>query len=231
MWPGSTVGALVVVNAVGDVFTLDGRPLTGGSPIPPLVPATPSPPLEQTVLICVATDALCSRTDLMHVAVRAHDALGACLRPAHTRHDGDIAFAVSCGDGTADPDAARRGRIHRRRSCDRACGHACNVDRRCRIGIGGDMTIGSRRPCERTGSTRAGGAYVCAVRTRRRQDPGGVRCRGSADADLMIVGEAPGRHEDEQGSSFRRPVGSSSSSQLLGEIGLAPIRRSTSPTS
>ena len=35
------VGALAVVNAVGDVFTLEGDPLTGG----PLVPAgSPVPP-------------------------------------------------------------------------------------------------------------------------------------------------------------------------------------------
>jgi L-aminopeptidase/D-esterase-like protein len=101
---GVTVGALAVVNAVGDVFTLAGDPLTGGSPIPPLSPVRPSLPLEQTVLICIATDAQCRRTELLHVGVRAHDALGACLRPAHTRHDGDIAFAVSCGDKQADPD-------------------------------------------------------------------------------------------------------------------------------
>jgi len=29
----------------------------------------------------------------------------ACLRPAHTRYDGDVAFAVSCGGRTADLDA------------------------------------------------------------------------------------------------------------------------------
>jgi L-aminopeptidase/D-esterase-like protein len=27
-----------------------------------------------------------------------------CVRPAHTRFDGDIAFAVSCGDRTAGVD-------------------------------------------------------------------------------------------------------------------------------
>jgi L-aminopeptidase/D-esterase-like protein len=102
---GTIVGALAVVNAVGDVFTLEGRPLTGGPHVPSLTPAQPTVPLEQTVLVCVATNAACRRTELMHVAVRAHDALGACLRPAHTRHDGDIAFAVSCGDRSADPDA------------------------------------------------------------------------------------------------------------------------------
>jgi len=101
----AVVGALAVVNAVGDVFTLTGVPLTGGPHLPALRPAKPTLPLEQTVLICLATNASCRRTELMHLAVRAHDALGACLRPAHTRHDGDIAFAVSCGDVDSDPDA------------------------------------------------------------------------------------------------------------------------------
>jgi L-aminopeptidase/D-esterase-like protein len=55
-------------------------------------------------LVAVATDAAASRTDLLRLAVRAHDALAVCLRPAHTRYDGDAVFAVSCGEQKADPD-------------------------------------------------------------------------------------------------------------------------------
>ena len=43
---------------------------------------------------------------------------------------------------------------------------------------------------------------------------------GHADADLMFVGEAPGRHEDEQGLPFVGQAGRLLD-QLLGEIGLA----------
>jgi uracil-DNA glycosylase len=43
---------------------------------------------------------------------------------------------------------------------------------------------------------------------------------GNADADLMFVGEAPGRHEDEQGLPFVGQAGKLLD-QLLGEIGLA----------
>ena len=53
----------------------------------------------------MATDARLSRTDLMRLNVRAHDAIGACVRPGHTRYDGDVAFAVSCGEVEADLDA------------------------------------------------------------------------------------------------------------------------------
>ncbi|MGI9608887.1 MAG: P1 family peptidase [Acidimicrobiia bacterium] len=100
----ATVGALAVVNAVGDVFTLEGESLTGGSPRsspPGIHPA----PLENTTLVVVATDARIERNDLLRLAVRAQDAVAACIRPGHTRYDGDVAFAVSCGEAEADLDA------------------------------------------------------------------------------------------------------------------------------
>lgn len=100
----ATVGALAVVNAVGDVFSLEGIPLTGGSPRPG-PPAFEPPPLGNTTLLIVATDARLVRTDLLRLAVRAQDAIAACIRPGHTRYDGDVAFAVSCGDRDADLDA------------------------------------------------------------------------------------------------------------------------------
>lgn len=100
----AVVGALVVVNAAGDAFTLEGESLTGGE-------AVPGPPgitlnsVEQTTLILLATDAALGRAELMRVIVRAHDALGVCVRPAHTGYDGDVVFAVSCGDVRAPLEA------------------------------------------------------------------------------------------------------------------------------
>lgn len=100
----ATVGALVVLNAVGDVFSLDGEPLTGGDPIPPRNPVGPGAPAENTTLVVLATDASLSRADLTRLCVQGHDALAACLRPSHTRYDGDAVFAVSCGSEDADLD-------------------------------------------------------------------------------------------------------------------------------
>lgn len=100
----ATVGALVVLNAVGDVFTLAGESLTGGDPIPSGPAAIPAP-LENTTLVVVATDARLDRSALLRLSVQAHAAIAACVRPAHTRYDGDVAFAVSCGGREADPDA------------------------------------------------------------------------------------------------------------------------------
>jgi len=91
-----TVAALVAVNALGDVFTAQGESLTGGPHLPGPA-AEPPAANENTTLAIVATDAGLSRSELGRLMVRAHDAFGACLRPAHTGSDGDVCFAVATG--------------------------------------------------------------------------------------------------------------------------------------
>lgn len=100
---GARVGALVVLNAVGDVFTLEGEPLTGGPHVAGVPPSMPEWG-QNTTLAIVATDAAFTRSQLMRLAVRGQDAVAACLRPAHTRFDGDTVFAVSCGSVDSSPD-------------------------------------------------------------------------------------------------------------------------------
>lgn len=95
-----TVAALVAVNALGDVFSLEGQSLTGGPAIPGPA-AEPPQPGENTTLAVLATDAQLTRAELGRLLVRAHDAFAVCLRPAHTQSDGDICFAVSAGQLTA----------------------------------------------------------------------------------------------------------------------------------
>jgi L-aminopeptidase/D-esterase-like protein len=104
----ATVGALVVLNAAGDVFTLEGRSLTGGDPAPLGAPFGIGAG-QNTTLVCVATDArIEDRNELRRMAIRAHDAVGACIRPTHTRYDGDSVFVVSAGSRTADIDALQQ---------------------------------------------------------------------------------------------------------------------------
>ena len=101
---GVRVGALAVVNPVGDVFTLEGAPLTGGNPLP----GPPAPGViarANTTLVAVAVEARLGRVDLLRLCYRAQDAAAVCVRPAHTRYDGDAAFAVACGSAEGDPDA------------------------------------------------------------------------------------------------------------------------------
>jgi L-aminopeptidase/D-esterase-like protein len=103
---GQLVAALVVLNPVGDVFTLEGESLTGGSPIPPFTPPTPPASGGNTTLVVVATSTALSRVELSRLTVRSHDAIGACIRPAHTRFDGDMVFASGCGTVPGDVDEA-----------------------------------------------------------------------------------------------------------------------------
>lgn len=97
----ATLGALTAVNAVGDIVDLRGSWLTGG-------PTLEAPVMqgfrENTTLVVLATDARLSKSDLLRLIVRSHDALAATIRPAHTRYDGDIVFAVSCGEEEMDMD-------------------------------------------------------------------------------------------------------------------------------
>jgi L-aminopeptidase/D-esterase-like protein len=99
------VAALVVVNAVGDVFSLEGVPLTGGPHVPSPPPEMPSPS-EHTTLSVLATNGRFSRAELSRLALRGQDAYSACIRPVHTRFDGDACFAVSCGGVESDVDLA-----------------------------------------------------------------------------------------------------------------------------
>jgi L-aminopeptidase/D-esterase-like protein len=98
------VGALAAVNAVGDVFTVTGEPVTGGDHEPGPPQLTPTA-FTNTTLVVLATDARLTRLDLGRLIVRAHDAMAVTVRPAHTRYDGDVVFAVSCGEEAADVDA------------------------------------------------------------------------------------------------------------------------------
>lgn len=99
----STVGALVVLNAVGDVFSLDGQRLTGSNEADRS--GYGSPFGHNTTLIAVASDAdIDDRNELRRLAVRAHDALGATVRPTHTRYDGDTVFVVASPSVRADID-------------------------------------------------------------------------------------------------------------------------------
>ena len=91
---GTIVGALVVCNALGDVYARNGRPLAvaGGEPAPP--------PAVNTTLVVVATDAPLDRGQCQKLAEVAHDAIAIGVRPTHTMFDGDVVFTLSTGDGS-----------------------------------------------------------------------------------------------------------------------------------
>ncbi len=106
----AVVGALAVVNAIGDVLGDDGR-LLAGSTAPPVARPFPDPlPFvegEHTTLVVVATNARLTKLECHLVAQTAHHAMGRTLFPSHTRFDGDITFALATGAVDAHLDRLR----------------------------------------------------------------------------------------------------------------------------
>lgn len=102
---GGTVGALVVVNAVGDVVEDDGSVLAGpGTAERLLAEGAPPPPIgTNTTLAVVATDVILTKAEAHRLAVVAHDGFARSIRPVHTAYDGDTVFAVSTGRVGCDP--------------------------------------------------------------------------------------------------------------------------------
>jgi L-aminopeptidase/D-esterase-like protein len=117
---GTTVGALVIVNAVGSTVDAQGR-LYGeryglGDEFAGLqTPVEPPPDLPgaipgmNTVIAVVATDVPLDKAAAKRMAMVAHDGLARSIDPIHTLLDGDTVFAVSTGQpprlGVTDPAA------------------------------------------------------------------------------------------------------------------------------
>lgn len=127
----AVVGAIVVVNAFGDI--LDWRtgrilagtrnPATGefvdtaealkstarkrggrpasGGDRPGPGRVSGSGPGQNTTIGVVATNAALSKAEVNRVALMAHDGLARSVSPVHTMFDGDTIFVLSTGDGTS----------------------------------------------------------------------------------------------------------------------------------
>ena len=112
---GSTVGALVAVNALGSAvepetgafwsWMLEQKTEFGGSPRPrgPLADLDSSVgealavPGANTTIAVVATDARLDKVACRRLAIMAQDGLARALRPVHSPLDGDTVFALSTG--------------------------------------------------------------------------------------------------------------------------------------
>lgn len=108
------VGAIAVVNAVGDVIDTDGSVLAGSRAADGRFygttegyrPLARGKVLEEsnTTLVLVATNARLSKLELFRVSQRMHDGMSRAIVPVHTSYDGDVTFALSCGEVSADLD-------------------------------------------------------------------------------------------------------------------------------
>jgi L-aminopeptidase/D-esterase-like protein len=117
---GITVGALVVVNAVGTTTIGDGPHFwaaafeqngeCGGRGAPAqMTPAdlairAKGGPQENTTIAVIATDAKLNKAQCNRLAVMAQDGLARAIYPVHTPLDGDVVFAAATGaKPLADP--------------------------------------------------------------------------------------------------------------------------------
>ena len=107
---GVTVGALIAVNALGDVVDpATGQPIAGartedgqqlrGSVAAALAGDKPLALLAgaNTTIGVVATDAPLTKAQCQRLAGAGHDGLARAIRPVHTMSDGDTLFALSTG--------------------------------------------------------------------------------------------------------------------------------------
>ena len=112
---GLLVGALVVVNALGDVVNPEtGEILAGARKSPESREFADSTRLVRRGLVrrqfgepnttigVVATNARLNREEARKIAQLGHDALARCIRPVHTLFDGDTVFVLAQGGLESD---------------------------------------------------------------------------------------------------------------------------------
>lgn len=117
------VGAIVVVNALGDIFDVDtGRQIAGlrtedgrglRSTEAQLYagievsrnPFSANKTATNTTIGAVVTNAAFSKAELTRVASTAHNGFARAIRPVHTTADGDSIYALSVGHESADLNA------------------------------------------------------------------------------------------------------------------------------
>jgi D-aminopeptidase len=109
---GHVVGALVVVNALGQVTVGDGgqfwaapfemdAEFGGRGPAPGFDASQPprhkGGPGQATTIAIVATDAALTQAQATRMATAAHDGMARAIYPSHTPMDGDLVFAAATG--------------------------------------------------------------------------------------------------------------------------------------
>jgi L-aminopeptidase/D-esterase-like protein len=113
---GVVVGAIVVVNAVGDIVDPrtgeilagtrrpDGGWLDSAQAVKSWRTLRPSWASHTTIGV-IATNAALGKDEVNLVAAMAHDGIERAVRPAHVLYDGDALFALSAGRAIGDVSA------------------------------------------------------------------------------------------------------------------------------
>lgn len=105
---GAVVGAIAVVNAVGEIVDPERgvvvagvRPVNGcREPVLELLRHRHLPPPtgpENTTIAVIATDLALDREQVYRLALMGHTAIARAVRPSHTPGDGETVFALATG--------------------------------------------------------------------------------------------------------------------------------------
>jgi len=114
---GVMVGVLVVVNAFGDIYSLDKNEIIAGARKKEgsgFLNTTeyikkgyikPYEPYSSTTLCIVATNAELNKHELIRISKIAHTGISRVISPVNTISDGDIVLAVSIGEKEGDANS------------------------------------------------------------------------------------------------------------------------------
>ncbi len=114
---GVVIGVLTVVNPLGEVIDPETNAILAGAKTNDGTDyveslklmeqmSDPNFPSANTTLSVVATNAEFNKEDCIKIAQMAQDGFARTIRPAHTLYDGDIVFAMSCGEKQLDINLA-----------------------------------------------------------------------------------------------------------------------------
>lgn len=112
---GLVVGALVVVNSFGDVFSSETGQIIAGmlndqknafvdtnKQLGKNTLLQNNPFIQNTTLGVIATNAFLSKAEAKRLSMSAHDGFARSISPSHTIYDGDIIFSLSTGQVEAN---------------------------------------------------------------------------------------------------------------------------------
>jgi L-aminopeptidase/D-esterase-like protein len=120
---GLIVGAIVAVNAVGDIVdpatgtviagarNADGKLADARKVLRAGARATPPRAGEHTTIAIVATNAKLTKAQASRMALMADDGLARALYPSHTLGDGDTVFALATGGWNGNADVSTVGAL------------------------------------------------------------------------------------------------------------------------
>lgn len=116
---GFRIGAIVAVNALGDIFNEDDRQIAGlldedgksllsteNEMINHIIDGKKIWNGTNTTLGCIVTNGHFTKAECTRLSQIGHDGIARAIKPSHTSADGDAIFTMASGDVEADFDSA-----------------------------------------------------------------------------------------------------------------------------